>query len=565
MNRTASALAARLGALRGYESRLCHRLATGFDVRLICLGLTLLLTAGCRQSFEPADIVIINGGEPESLDPAIITGQPDGRAVGALFEGLVRFNAKTATPEPAIAERWDVSPDGLVYTFHLRTNAAWSTGEPITAEDFVYSWRRVADPATASDYAGQLYFVKNAEAINTAQTNAATGKRYAPEELGVAAVDQRTLRVELVAPTPFFLDLCAFRTLAAVPRWWIEKHGDRWIMEQPLPTSGPYTLDYWRIQDRIRVRKNPRYWDAANTRNNLVDLMPMENANTALNLFLTGQADIIWDKNLIPVELMDVLSKRPECHVFDYLGTYFVRFNVTKKPFDDVRVRKALALVIDKRRIVERLTRSGEKTASCLTPPGTAGYEAPEGLGYDPDLARKLLAEAGYPGGKGFPTFNYLFNTAKQHESIAVELQQRWKTELGINMELRQVEWKVYLSDQSKLNYDTSRSSWIGDYNDPNTFLDMFMSNNGNNRTGWKSARYDELIRQGNSQQDKAKRAALLREAETILVRDEVPIAPLYFYVGVNFRQPDIEGVYDNILDEHPLYTIKKKSVVRGR
>jgi oligopeptide transport system substrate-binding protein len=523
-------------------------------------ALALLLAVGCRQASEPADIVIINGAEPEALDPAIITGQPDGRVVGALFEGLTRLNGRTASPEPALAARWDISADGLVYTFHLRTNALWSTGEPVTAEDFVYSWRRVADPATASDYAGQLYFVKHAEAINTAQTNAATGKRFAPEELGVTAVDQRTLRVELVAPTPFFLDLCAFRTLAVVPRWWIEKHGDRWVMEQPVPTSGPYMLDYWRIQDKIRVRRNPLYWDAASTQNNVIDLLPMESATTALNLYETRQADIIWDKNLVPVELMDVLRQRHDCHTFDYLGTYFMRFNVEKKPFNDVRVRKALALVIDKRRIVERLTRAGEKPASCLTPPGTANYEAPEGLGHDPELGRKLLAEAGYPGGRGFPSFNYLYNTAKQHEQIAVELQQMWKKELGITMEVRQVEWKMYLSDQSKLNYDTSRSSWIGDYNDPNTFLDMFMSNNGNNRTGWKSARYDDLIRRGNMEQDKLKRAALLREAETILIRDEVPIVPLFFYVGVNFWRPDdIEGVHNNILDEHPLYMIRRK------
>jgi oligopeptide transport system substrate-binding protein len=535
-----------------------------FDVRcwvfVVCFSFVLVLLTGCRPALEPADLVIINGAEPESLDPAIITGQPDGRVVECLFEGLTRFNPVDATPIPGIAERWDVSDDGTVYTFHLRSNAVWSTGRPITAGDFVYSWRRVVDPATASDYAGQLFFVKHAEQINTAQTNASTGKVFAPEELGVVALDERTLRVELVAPTPFFTALCAFRTLAVVPGWWIEQHGDRWLKEQPLPTSGAYTLDFWRIRDRIRVRRNPLYWDAAHTRNEVVDLLPSDSATTALTLYLRGQADIVWDKNLIPTELIDVLMDRPDFHTYDYLGTYFVRFNLTRKPFDDVRVRKALTMTIDKQRIVAKITKAGEKTASHLTPPGTAGYEAPEGLGYDPEAARRLLAEAGFPGGKGFPAFTYLFNTAEMHKQIAVELQQMWKKELGINMEIRQAEWKVYLSAQSQLDYDTSRSSWIGDYNDPNTFLDMFMSNNGNNRTGWKSSRYDDLVRQANATRDPAQRGALLREAETLLVREEVPIAPVFFYVGVNFWNPEkIEGIYNNLLDEHPIHVIRRK------
>jgi oligopeptide transport system substrate-binding protein len=514
-----------------------------------------LLLGACANSEPPADITILNGAEPESLDPAIVTGQPDGRVVMALFEGLTRLNPKTATPEPAIAERWEISEDGRTYIFHLRTNAVWSTGEPITADDIVYSWRRVADPLTAADYSGQLYFVKNAEEINT-------GKIKDLTQLGAKALDPHTLKVELVAPTPFFLDLCAFRTLCAVPRQAIEKHGDRWLLEPPVPTSGAYVLDHWRIHDKIRVRKNPRHWDAANVQNNIVDFMPLDSAITAMNIYLTDAADIVWDKNLIPTELMDALTRRADCHRFDYLGTYFLRCNVTRKPFDDVRVRKALALVIDKDRIVRNISRSGEKPASALTPPGTANYQAPAGLGYDPEQARRLLADAGFPNGKGFPVFHYLFNTADLNKQIGVELKGMFKSELGINMELRQVEWKVYLAAQSAIDFDVSRSAWIGDYNDPNTFLDMFMSNNGNNRTGWKNARYDELMREGNQQIDPKKRMKLLHEAEALLVRDELPIIPLYFYVGVAFLDTNrIEGVHFNILDEHPIHAIKKKSV----
>ncbi|MEW6161034.1 MAG: peptide ABC transporter substrate-binding protein, partial [Verrucomicrobiota bacterium] len=317
---------------------------------------------------------------------------------------------------------------------------------------------------------------------------------------------------------------------------------------------------------RVRLRRNPHYWDAANTGIEVIDLLPIGTPNTAFNLYETGAADIIWDKELVPAELLDDLRQRPDYHGFTYLGTYFVRFNVTRKPFDDPRVRKALAMAIDKRRIVEKITRASETVASNLVPPGTANYTTPPaGLEFNPDAARRLLAEAGYPDGKGFPQFQYLFDAAaggaaKTHAKIAVEIQQMFRQELGIRMDLRQMEKKVYLNAQTTLDYDLSRSSWIGDYNDPNTFLDLFMSNNGNNRTGWAKAEYDELIRQANQEPDLKKRAQLLKKAETLLVQEDPPIVPLYFYSGFNYFNPDqLSGIYPNILDLHPLNAIRKK------
>lgn len=544
---------------RSYVHRCRLRVSSGAASLLLLFP--LLWTAGpcgCKPPEPRADFVIINGPEPETIDPAICTGQADGRVAAALFEGLTRIDPQTAEAEPAIATRWEISPDGLLYTFHIRSNLVWSTGEPITADDVVYSWRRAIDPGTAADYASQLYYVKNGEAISTKKIND-------PAQLGVTALDPWTLRVELESPTPFFLDLCAFRTLAVVPKLTIEKFGDRWLMARPLPSSGAYTLQDWRVNDRIRLQKNPRYWDAAHVRNQVVDLIHLESAMTALNLFETGQVDIIWDKTLIPMELMDVLRQRESTHLFNYLATYFIRFNVNRPPFNDVRVRRALALAIDKKRLTTQIMKGGEQAAGVIVPPGTANHSPPQGLAYDPDGARKLLAEAGYPGGKGFPSFHYLFNTAKQHEQIAVELQQMWKKELGISLELRNTEWKVYLADQSAVNFDLSRSSWVGDYNDPNTFLDMFMSSSGNNRTGWKNPRYDALIREGNSTIDLKKRAGLLQKAEAILVEEEVPIVPLFFYVGITFYRPqEIEGIYPNILDEHPLYPIHNRRIAEG-
>ena len=407
--------------------------------------LAAVLLAGCGRNEPPADLVIVNGKEPESLDPALITGVAEMRIVSSMFEGLTRLDPVHAAPIPGLAEKWEISPDGRTYTFHLRTNLIWSTGEPITTADVVYSWIRALNPATASDYAGQLFYLKNAEDFNA-------GKIKDPSLVGVHALDPLTLRVELNEPTAFFLDLCAFSTLAVVPRQTIEKYGDRWLMTRPLPASGAYELVAWRLNDKIRVKKNPRYWDAANTHLETVDFLPVGSPTTALNLYETGAADIVWDKDLVPTELLDVLLKRPDFHTFPYLATYFIRFNVTKKPFDDVRVRQALGLAIDKERIVKKITRAGEPVADSFVPPGTARYHSPKGPSYNPERARQLLAEAGYPGGKGFPRVEYMFDAsaggaAKLHGKIAVEIQQMWHDELGIDMDLRQVEWKVYLAN----------------------------------------------------------------------------------------------------------------------
>lgn len=510
---------------------------------------------------EPrADLVIVNGVEPETLDPALVLGVAEMRIVSSVFEGLTRLDPKNAAPEPGMAKSWEISPDGRIYTFHLRTNLTWSTGEPITAGDVRYSWIRALDPVTASSYAEQLYFLTNAEDFNS-------GKIKDPDQVGVHVIDKYTLRVQLNDPTPYFLDLCAFPTLAVVPRRAIEKHGDRWLLEKPVPSSGAYELMEWRINDKVRLRKNPRYWDAANTRTEVVDFLPIGSATTALNLFQTGVADIVWDKDLVPVELLDILLKRPDFHSYTILGTYFIRCNTTRKPFNDVRVRKALWLAIDRERITKKIMKAGEVPAFQFTPPGISHYHAPTNglLGYNPDEARKLLAEAGYPGGKGFPRFTYMFNAAtggaaKVHEKVGVEMQQMLHDELGIDMELRQVEWSVYLGDENKLDYDLSRASWIGDYNDADTFLKMFMSNSGNNRTGWTNAAYDELIRAEHKEIDPVKREKMMQDAEKLLVCDEVPIIPLFFYVGFNYYHVDqVHGIYPNILDNHPLNAIWKE------
>ncbi len=536
--------------MKVWPSSFPHRSSGGLGVAA-CLWLILVAT-GCHRD-PPADLVLHNGREPETIDPQLLTGQADGRIGGSFFEGLTRFDPVTAAAIPGLAERWEISPDGRVYTFQIRTNGAWSTGEPITAGDVVWSWQRAVDPKTAADYASQFFYVKNGEAIYT-------GVEKDRTRLGVAAVGARGLRVELNQPTPFFPELLASRVFMVVPRSTIEKYGDQWIRAKPLPCSGPFTLEFWRVNDRIRLRRNPHYWDAANVRSELIDVLAGDSAHTALNLYLAGDVDFILDKDMFPSELGESLRQRADFHRYDYLGVYFIRINCARKPFDDPRVRRALALTVDRARIVGRITRMGERPIDHLVPSGTGGYMPPAGLGHDVAAARRLMTDAGFPEGRGFPRFEYTFNAeSKIHEQIAVELQAMFREQLGIGMDLRPLEWKTYLADMSGQNYDLIRGSWIGDYNDPNTFLDLFLSNGGNNRTGWKDPEYDRLMGTANGTADPAARFGMLQRAEARLVRDGVPVIPLYSYVGFYALDTNrVAGVYANLLDEHPFGPMKR-------
>ena len=510
------------------------------------LSIACLCIAGNLSAAPRADLVFLNGAEPETIDPALITGQPEGRLANALFEGLTAFDA-AAKAMPGVAERWEISEDGRTYTFKLRQDAAWSNGSPVTAEDFVRSWRRTLAPETASEYSYQLHYLKNGRLFNE-------GKLKDFSKVGVRAVDAHTLQVVLENPTPFFLDLCAFATLLPVPVDSIEKLGDAWTKPGKLVGNGPYVLQEWRINDRIRLVKNPHYWDRAHVSMASIDVLPMAKANTALNFYLSGLADFMMDKGLVPPALLKDLRNRPDFHSAPFLGTYFLRFNATRKPFNDPKVRQAFSMVIDKHLLVDKITRAGELPASSLVPPGTAGYVPPAGLARDLAMARQLMAQAGYPEGKGFPLVNYLYSEGELNESIAVELQGMFRSALGVGINLQRQEWKVYLRSMSSLDYDMCRSSWVGDYRDPNTFLDMFVTNGGNNRTGWSSPEYDRLIQSAASELDPQRRFELFRRAEHLLIVEQAPICPLYFYVGIQFYDPaKLGGIEANLLDEHPL------------
>ncbi len=515
--------------------------------------LALLSLSGCDVGDTRADLVILNGAEPESIDPAVITGQLEGRICYALFDGLLHFD-RFGKPQPAVAERWDISNDGKIYTFHLRSNAKWSNGDPVTATDFLRSWKRVLLPETACEYAYLIYHVKNAKAFNEGTLNDF-------DKVGIKTVDAATFRVELDAPVPYFLDLCAFATLLPVHVPTIEKYGDDWIKPGKLVNDGPFLLKEWRLNYRIRLEKNSRYWDAEHVALNTVDALPIENSITAYNFYASHVADLILDKGLTPSSLIPELKVRPDFHAAPFLGTYFIRFNVTRKPFNDVRVRQAFAMVIDRNRIVEKITQAGEPPAYSFTPAGTAGgYQPPKMFARNVQKARELMAEAGYPGGKGFPAVVYLYDNKRLNEDIAVEIQNMLADSLGVHVDLQKQEWKVYLNSLSALDYDFARSSWVGDYNDPNTFLDCFVGGSGNNRTGWSNKEYDDLIAAAGQESDNTKRLQILQQAEVSLLNQGTPICPLYFYVGIQiFDGQKFGGIEPNLLDEHPFREMYRK------
>jgi oligopeptide transport system substrate-binding protein len=517
----------------------------------------LLFLSGCGAADKRADLVILNGAEPESIDPAVITGQLEGRICYALFDGLLHFD-RFGKPQPGIAESWDISGDRKIYTFHLRANAKWSNGDLVNANDFVQSWKRVLLPETASEYAYLLYHIKNAQSFNEG-----TLKDFG--QVGIEAVDDHTFRVELVSPVPYFLDLCSFATLLPVHIRTLEKYGDDWIKPDKLINNGPFRLREWRLNYRIRLEKNPLYWDAAHVALDTIDALPIDNSITAYNFYASKVADLILDKGLTPPSLIPQLKKRPDFHAAPFLGTYFIRFNVTRRPFHDPRVRQAFAMVIDRDRIVDKITQAGERPAYSFTPPGTAGgYQPPKMSDRNVQKARQLLAEAGYPGGKGFPTVTYLYDSKKLNEDIAVEIQNMLAEGLSIHIELQKQEWKVYLNSLSRLDYDFARSSWVGDYNDPNTFIDCFVSGGGNNRTGWSSKDYDDLVAAASLEPDNSRRLQIFQRAEDILLNLGTPICPLYYYVGIQiYDGQKFGGIEPNLLDEHPFREMYRKPLKR--
>lgn len=373
--------------------------------------------------------------------------------------------------------------------------------------------------------------------------------------VGIATPDEKTLIVNLKARTAYFNDLVAFYPLYPVHRGCVEKYGSpAWTKPGNIVSNGPFVLDLRRIRDRLRMRKNPKYWAAESIKLQTIDAFAIKSETTSLNMYMAGQLD--W-ATVMPTSMIPELKKElgPQFPSNAMLTVYMYRLNVTRPGLDNVKVRKALNLAIDKHKICEILTKAGELPAEALVPPGLGGYESAGGGAFDVKEAQRLLAEAGYPGGKGLPKLEILYNDLDAHRSIAEIIQQFWRNNLGVETDLRGMEFAVALDLQNKLQYDVARAGWIADYPDPNTFLDMFTSTSEQNQTGWKNARFDGLIEQARQEADPAKRMQILHDAEALLM-EEQPIIPLYHYVSKNLVKPHVKGFFLNVQDLHPLTLI---------
>lgn len=529
---------------------------------LLCLAaapaaLWALALGGSR--LPPADLTLINGAEVQSLDPALVTGIPEGRVVRALFEGLTLKDPQTLAPLPGVAQSWEISADGLEYRFRLRPDARWSNGDPVTSGDFLASWRRLLDPRTGAEYAYQLWCVAGARAFSQDRDDSGAARRPF-ESVGLSAPQPDRFEVRLETPTPHFLELCASSALLPVHGPSLAAHGPAWLRAEHLVGNGPYRLELRRLNERIRLRKSPTYWDRDRIALESIDLLAVESYLTNLNLYLQGDAHWI---NYLPNGLIPRLLPREDFDPAPYFATYFYRVNTTRPPFDDARVRRALALAIDRHAITAAITKSGQRPWGSLTPFGMPGYEPPSfgaqalsdadparGFAEDLRAARALLEAAGYgPRGRPFPPLEILYNTSETHRDIAEVIADGWRRHLGVPAQLLNQEWKVYLASQGNLDYDVARAIWIGDYLDPLSFLELFREGSRNNKTGWSDPHYDRLLAEAGRQAEPERRRALLFEAEALLL-EQLPILPIYSYVSQNLFSPRLGGAPPNLLDE---------------
>ena len=490
----------------------------------------------------------VNGTEPQSLDPHIATGVPEHKIIIALMEGLVLKDRKTLEPRPGVAKSWEISDDGRVYTFHLRDNARWSNGDPHNAHDYVWSWWRALQPALGNLYAYMYFSIENAKEYYE-------GEISDFEQVGVKALDDLTLQVTLKNPTPYFLQLLDHYSLYPVHQATVEKFGSadqrgtRWTYEGNIVGNGAFQLRDWKINRRVVLERNPYYWNADNVRLNEIVYYPTENAITEERMFRAGQ---LHYSGTVPADKIATYQSNndPALRIDPYLGIYFYRINVETPQLQDKRVRRALGMTIDRDQLTQRILKAGQIPAYAITPPGTMSYYPESDLRFDPEAARQLLTDAGYPNGEGFPSTEILYNTSEGHRKLAVAIQQMWKKHLNIDVTLLNQEWKVYLNSVSMKDYQIGRAGCIGDYVDPNNFLDMFLCNGGNNRTGWCNPVYDELIlKHAPEAKTQEERLEIFTQAEKMLLAD-MPVIPIYIYTSNNLVDPSVKNFSGNILNQ---------------
>ena len=527
------------------------------NFKSVSFFLVLFFFYGCSENITPVDSGLEkqiyhhgNGSEPQGIDPHIVTGVPEHHILISLCEGLTIPN-----PNPndsngymeGTAESWSISEDGKEYIFNINKNAKWSNGDDVTAEDFVWSWRRILTASLGSQYPDMLYYLEGAYEYHNGLTNDF-------DKVGVKAIDKKTLKVNLKNPTPFFLGLLSHYSTWPVHKNTVLEFGDiddrngEWTRPGNFVCNGPFQLKSWELNNKIIVEKNPHYYDSSIVKLNEIHYYPVSNVMTEDRMFRAGQLHLT---STLPSQKCPIyIEENPNLRIDPYMGTYFYRINTKNPALKDVRVRKALAYSIDRQLLVDKVTKCGQIPAYSFTPPGSNGYQPKTEIPFDPELAKSLLKDAGYSEENPFPKLEILFNTNEDHRKIALAIQQMWQVNLGIEIELVNQDWKVYLNREMIGDFQISRAGWIGDYEDPNTFLDLMRPNRGNNKTGWENMEYDSLVEKANTINDQLERYKLLYEAEEILI-EELPIIPLYTYVRSYQLSSDVKGFNPHILDHH--------------
>ncbi len=526
-------------------------------LRSFCSTLLLAVLAALLAGCGPRETPVATGDrtqtlhrslnyEPAELDPHLATGLAEAKILAALYEGLVTVNPDGGEPLPAGATGWDISADRLTWTFHLRPDAHWSNGDLVTASDYIASWRRILTPTLAADNAPWFYVIAGAEAFHKGVGDFA--------EVGLAAPDAHTLVVRLEHPVPYFLSLLTHFAWRPVHLVSIAAQGDptrrgnAWARPEHIVTNGPFTLTTWRPGQQVVVTRNAKYWDAANVHLAAIHFHFFDNRDAEERAFRAGQLHVT---DALPFGKVEAY-RRDQAALLRQdatLGTYFYRLNTLRAPLSDVRIRRALALAVDRAALVERVLRGGQMIARSFTPPGLAGYTPPTGPGTDFDKARRLLTEAGFPGGAGLPPIELLIDASQNHRAVAEMIQETWRRELGVQLQLVQQDAKSIFAARRTGDFQLVRSDWVGDFADPLTFLGVWTSDSGNNYTGWANPAYDNLLRRAALTAEPAERLSLLREAETLLLA-EAPFIALNHTTHLYLAQPSVKGWRPTPLEE---------------